>query len=247
MSYNIDGKNYTKEQLQTMIDFYNHVETLPMDTKHEILKYLPYYRTLDKYLYKDTNAYDERFCSQPISFKEFDKYIIGEKNPHAYIFTPKENELMVIKVTESVYLYRFRIVNNKWMVGMVTQSYKSFKNNINLYINNNTYYDMINSYYILQARDCQRGNYLETQLLKDIEQFSDDIVTINNKTFLYNIEKYIYHYVSTGNKFNLNDLSMIEDLTFNQNGLPNKNIDYHIYDIAYDEFLKSLLRQIKFL
>lgn len=248
MEYNIDGQNYTEEELQDIIDFYHNVNTLPMDTKQEIVKYLPYYRTLNTTLYRDTQAYDERFCSQPISFKEFNNYIMREKNPHAYIFTPKENELYVIKINnlDTAYIYRFRIVNNKFMAGMFSISYINFKKDINIYINDNTYYDMINSYYIYQARDCQRGNYIENQLLKDIQQFAN-IPTSNIKTFLYNIEKYIYHLVSAGRDFNLNDLSIIEEFTFNQHGLPNKNINYQSYDMDYDDYEKSLLRQIKFL
>ena len=248
MEYNIDGQNYTEEELKNMINFYNNVNTLPMDTKQEIVKYLPYYRTLNTSLYKDTQAYDERFCSQPISFKEFNNYILKEKNPNAYLFTPKENELCVIKINnlDNVYVYRFRIVNHKWMVGMFSISYINFKKDINVYINDNTYYDMINSYYIYQARDCQRGNYIENQLLKDIQQFAD-IPTVDVKKFLYNIEKYIYHSVSTGNAFNLNDLSIIDEFTFDRNGLPNKNINYQAYDLDYAEYKKSLLQQIKFL
>jgi hypothetical protein len=219
---------------------------LPKDMKYEIVKNLSFYRTLNKELHKDTSSYYEKFCNKPITINEFKKYI--ESGEEGYLITPKDNELYIIYVTHrnvptsTAYIYHIKQTNR-----LITHSkrinYEDF--NINDYINTDSYYDMITTFYILEKRDCHQDDYIMTQLMKNINQFSNDIPTTNINQFLYNVEKYMYEKLSTGYNITLVDFNF-NQFTFIK-GIPNINIDYHVYDLNFDKMKQSLLFQLKFL
>jgi hypothetical protein len=214
---------------------------LPKDMKYEIVKNLSFYRTLNKELHKDTRSYYEKFYNKPVSVNEFKKYI--ESGESGYLITPKDHELYIIHVRLiGVKIYHIKYTN-RLITDLKSVSYEDF--NINEYMNNDSYYDMITTFYILDKRDCDEDNYIMTQLMKNINQFSNDIPTTNINQFLYNIEKYFYEKVSTGYNITLSDLNF-NTFTFIK-GVPNRNIDYHVYDLNFDEMKKSLLFQLKYL
>lgn len=199
---------------------------LPKDMKYEIVKNLSFYRTLNKELYQDKAAY-EKFCQLPISIKELKDYTIN-----VYMFTPLKNGLNIIRINDNyVYVYTLTTLNlvKRLNVAFNRIPYKQF--NPSLYINKDTYYDMITTYYILSDRDCDEKLNIQ-YIMKNIIQFKNDVVSDDMDKYLYNIEKYFYHKASTSNTITLTDFT--------------KNINKQ-YDLKFDEMEKDLMNQLKYL
>ncbi len=135
---------------------------LPVELKYEIIKHLPYYRTINKTLYKDVEKYNE-FCCQPVRIQELKKNIrtFGDFN---YFFTPLNNELMICKLEryENI-LYHIK--------DTVTMSRINIED-INLYITNQTYYDIATHCTILKNRFCSKPNFIQNQLIKDVNHLN---------------------------------------------------------------------------
>lgn len=200
----------------------------PKDIKYEIVKNLSSYRTLNKELYRDKVAY-EKFCQLPISMNELKNYI-ETNNHHIYIFTPTHHGLSIIDIYRGFAAYYvLRIKFNR----IITQYHKlpyQFKDIIP-YINNETYYDMITTYYILTNRDCDEKINIQ-QITKNIVQFKNDVVSDDIDKFLYNIEKYFYHRASTDESFNITDFTSVIS---------------KMYDLNFEDMEKDLMRQLKYL
>lgn len=199
---------------------------LPKDMKYEIVKNLSFYRTLNKELYQDKAAY-EKFCQLPISINELKDY-----TTNVYMFTPLKNGLNIIRINDNyVYVYTLTTLNlvKRLNVSFNRIPYERF--NPSLYINKDTYYDMITTYYILSDRDCDEKLNIQ-YIMKNIIQFKNDVVTDDMDKYLYNIEKYFYHKASTSNTITLTDFT--------------KNINKQ-YDLKFEEMEKDLMQQLKYL
>lgn len=242
--YNIDGTIYDKEDMLEMIHYYQSHHQVPTEMKHEIVKYLPYYRTLNKTLYKDKEAYYQRFCSQPISYNEFYNFI-KDKLMFGYIFTPKVNGFYLIQLMgyNNTTVYDFNVLNNQLSVIRNNMPHTDF--DVKKYVNKDSYYDMISSYYILKQRDCDYDDYIKNRLVKDMDQFSTDIPSTDIASYLYNLEKFIYDMTGKGYNFNA---SLADNMGYIKINPLNK---YHFimrpdqYDTSYKELLANLQNQLQ--
>lgn len=94
-------------------------------------------------------AYDERFCNQPISYKEFLNIMEGRLRS-VYIFTPKDNGfyLIVFEGFGIVEIFNFQTINDT--LSITNNEVKIDDFDVIKYVNKNSYYDMITSYRIFQ-------------------------------------------------------------------------------------------------
>lgn len=212
--------------------FYEQINALPMELQYEILKHKPYYRRINQELHQDTKTYNDRFWNQPISYKEFVKSLTDTPS---YIFTPYPNGFYLIQFSIRVNIYDFKLIHDSVIVLTDHMSFEYF--DPYFYITDDTYYDMMSTYLILQNRDCDPTT---SQFMKDINQFKD-IPTQDVKSYFYNLEKYLYFKTGVGS--HMTD-KLANDMTCDDFENLIRKTYYHgghqKYDITNDQLLSVL-------